>query len=113
MTRYYSGRMSAKIFGALLCAAAALPFPAVADTHPFVNRVIVQQALQNQMQNRLDVQQMQLQAQQDAVRASILSQTQQQILQLQYLLLQQQLQMMQLRRAPAPSSTFHKPHPHS
>lgn len=99
--------MSAKIFGVLLCAAVALPLTAAADTHSSVNRVIVQQSLQQQMQNRLDVQQTQLQTQQDAMRASVQLQTQQQILQLQYLLLQQQL------RLSAPSSKSHKTHPRS
>ena len=89
--------MCAKKLAVLLCAAALFPVQTLADTHPAVNRVIVQQSLQNQMQNQLNTQQTQLQTQQDAARASIQYQTQQQMLQLQYLLLQQQLEVMHLR----------------
>lgn len=71
---------------------------ALADTSPLVNRVIVNQALQQQMQNQLNTQQIQLQSQQDITRASLQTELQQQSLQLQYLLLQQQLELLRIER---------------
>jgi hypothetical protein len=84
--------------GAFLAVAAfALPLAASADTSPLVNRVIVQQALQQQMQNQLNTQTVQLQAQQDLARATVQAQLQQELLQLQYLQLQQQLNLMNIQ----------------
>jgi opacity protein-like surface antigen len=73
------------------------PLAAQADTSPLVNRVIVQQALQQQMQNQLNLQASQLQAQQDFTRAALQAQMQQEILQLQYLQLQQQLNLVRIQ----------------
>jgi hypothetical protein len=84
-------------FAALTVAAIALPSLSRADTSPLVNRVIVQQALQQQMQTQLNTQAVQLQTQQDVTRAAIQGDLQQQILQLQYLELQQQLNLMKLQ----------------
>lgn len=89
-----------KKYAAALAAAAllALPLSASADTSPLVNRVIVNQALQQQMQNQLDAQQAQLRAQQEQMRANLQSQMQQNAMTLQYLLLQQQLELLKLQQ---------------
>lgn len=87
----------------------ALPLSAHADTSPLVNRVIVNQALQQQMQNQLDTQQTQLQIQQDQMRSNLQSQLQQNAATLQYLLLQQQLRLLDLQqRSHKHSSVSHK-----
>jgi hypothetical protein len=93
------------------CFAFLAPLAARADTSPLVNRVIVQQALQQQLQNQLNTQATQLQAQQDLSRATLQAQMQQDLLQLQYLELQQQLNLMKIQtRAVSPRA--HKPHRH-
>jgi vacuolar-type H+-ATPase catalytic subunit A/Vma1 len=100
------------LLAALLAGAcAALPLTASADTSPLVNRVIVDQALQQQMQNQLNTQQTQLQTQRDLMRANLQSQMQQQQLQMQYLLLQQQIELLKIQqRARAHSSVSHRRH---
>lgn len=85
-------------YAAALAAASmlALPLAASADTSPLVNRVIVSQALQQQMQNQLNTQQTQLQSQREALRANLQSQLQQNTATLQYILLEQQLELLKL-----------------
>jgi hypothetical protein len=97
---------------ALAVSAAVLPLAASADTSPLVNRVIVQQGLQQQMQNQLNVQSSQLQAEQDLSRANLQAQLQQQMLELQNLQLQQQINLIKLQQR-ARSSKFHKAPHHS
>ena len=95
------------------CALAAVPLAAAADTSPLVNRVIVDQALQQQMQNQLNTQQTQLQTQQDITRANLQGQMQQQQIQMQYLLLQQQIELLKIQqraRLHAQSSRSHHRH---
>ena len=101
-------------YAAWLAAAAflALPLSAYADTSPLVNRVIVNQALQQQMQNQLDTQQAQLQAQQEQMRANLQSQLQQNTMTLQCLLLQQQLDLLKLQqRSHKHTSAARRPRP--
>lgn len=86
-------------FALVLMAAAALPVCANADTSSAANRVIVQQALQAQMQAQLQTRQTQLQAQQDLVRLQLQTQLQLQRLQIQQLLIEQELQALQRTRA--------------
>lgn len=102
------------LVAAALFAAALSPAAALSDTHPFVNRIIVQQALQQQMQTQLQAQQTQLQTQQDAARANVQTQLLKESAQAQYLLLQQQLLLQQLRlRGAQASSHSHKAERHS
>lgn len=82
------------------------PLTALADTSPLVNRVIVDQALQQQMQNQLNVQQMQLQTQQDLTRTNLQAQMQQQSLQMQFLLLQQQMELLKIQQPAHRRSSF-------
>lgn len=90
------------------------PLAVRADTSPFMNRVIVNDALQQQMQNRLNIQQTTLQTQQDLTRLRLQSQLQQQQNDLQYLLLQQQLQLLRLEQMSGKrSSVSHPKKPHS
>ena len=101
-------------YAAMLAAAAflALPLSAYADTSPLVNRVIVNQALQQQMQNQLDTQQAQLQTQQEQMRANLQSQLQQNTMTLQCLLLQQQLDLLKLQqRSHKHTSAARRPRP--
>ncbi len=87
------------LLAALLAGAfAALPLAASADTDPVINRLIVDHALQQQMQNQLSTRQTQLQTQQDLMRANLQNQMLQQNLQMQYLLLQQQLELLKLEQ---------------
>jgi hypothetical protein len=103
-----------KMLAAILAIVAmALPAVASADTSPLVNRVIVNDALQQQMQNQLNIQQTQLQTQRDISRASLQSQMQQLNLQMQYLLLQQQLDLLRIeQRAHAASTRARRHHKH-
>jgi hypothetical protein len=93
-------------------ALAALPFCASADTSPLVNRVIVSNALQQQLQNQLNVQQLNLQQQQELLHSNLQNQMQQNAASMQYLLLQQQLFLLRLEqiqeRALQRSSRSHK-----
>ncbi|HET6896619.1 MAG TPA: hypothetical protein VFH72_14640 [Candidatus Baltobacteraceae bacterium] len=103
--------MKTLLAGMLAAAFAALPLAASADTSPLVNRVIVDQALQQQMQNQLNTQQTQLQTQRDLTRANLQSQMQQQQLQMQYLLLQQQIELLKIQqRATAHPAAAHRGH---
>ena len=84
-------RKPLKIASAVLALAfLALPpsAPAAADTS---------QALQQQMQNQLNVQQIQLQTQQDLMRANLQTQLQQQNMQMQYILLEQRLELLKIQ----------------
>jgi hypothetical protein len=90
--------MKTLLAAVLFCAIAALPLAAPADTSPLANRIIVNQALQQQMQNQLNTQQTQLQTQQDITRANLQNQLQQENLQLQYNLLQTQLELLRLQQ---------------
>lgn len=83
---------------ALALLAALSSTAAYADTGPLVNRVIVNQALEQQLQNQLNVQQIQLQTQQDLMRANLQTQLQQQSMQLQYILLEQQLELLKIQQ---------------
>jgi ABC-type transport system involved in Fe-S cluster assembly fused permease/ATPase subunit len=106
--------MKAILAFALAAAICAVPLSVRADTSTLVNRVIVNQALQQQMQNQLNVQQIRLQSQQDLTRANLQGELQAQSAQLQYILLEQQLQLLQLRqRARVHSSHSHKTRPHN
>lgn len=105
-----------KKYAAALAAAAilALPLTARADTSPAVNRVILNQALQQQMQNQINTQQTQLETQQNQLRANVQSQMQQNNAALQYILLEQQLELIKIeQRAHTHSSSSHKTHRHS
>jgi hypothetical protein len=102
-----------KYAAALVAAALALlPLAAPADTSPLVNRVIVSNALQQQLQNQLNVQQSQLQLQQYNLRLNLQNQMQLNGSTMQYLLLQQQLYLLRLEqiqeRALRHSSGSHK-----
>ncbi len=90
---------------ALIAAAFLLPVAVRADVSPRVNRVIVTQALQQQMQNQLNTQAVRLESQQNLSRANLQAQMQQQLLQTQYLELQQQLNLMkiEMRAVSAPA----------
>ncbi len=98
---------------ALALSCALMPLAAGADTSPLVNRVIVQQALQQQLQNQLNTQAVQLQAQQELSRATVQSGLEQQMQQLQYLELQQQLNLIRLQDSAVRSSHSHKIRHHS
>jgi hypothetical protein len=103
--------MKAILAFALAAAVCALPLSARADTSTLVNRVIVSQALQQQMQNQLNAQQIRLQSAQDLTRANLQGQLQTQNAQIQYILLEQQLQLLQIeQRERAHSSHSHKTH---
>ena len=81
---------------ALACAFAASTVPALADP-PCVNTFIVQQAVQQQMNNQLQTEAMNLQTAQQQTQGSLALQMQQQAAMQQYLLLQQQMQLIELR----------------
>lgn len=96
---------------ALALLAFAAPVVASADTSPLVNRVIVNQTLQQQLQNQLNLQANQLQNAQDLTRANLQLQLQNQQQLMQFLELQQEINLLNARQR-AVSSKSHKP-PHS
>ncbi|HLI96373.1 MAG TPA: hypothetical protein VKT72_09840 [Candidatus Baltobacteraceae bacterium] len=95
-------------------ALAALPLATQADPSMRVNRVIVSNALQQQLQNQLNVQQTQLQLRQNLQQLNLQTQMQQNSSTMQYLLLQQQIYLLRLEqiqeRALQHSSHSHKAH---
>jgi hypothetical protein len=106
--------MKSIVAAVLLCALSMLPLMASADTSTPVNRVIVNQALQDQLQNQLNVQQAQLQTRQALLRAGLQNDVLQQQIELRYLLLQQQLELIKLeQREQLRSSRSHHQHHHS
>jgi hypothetical protein len=83
---------------ALIAAAIVTTALVKADTDPLINRIIVQQSLQHQMQSQLNVQARQLQNQQNLSRADLQNQLVHENLQMQYLQLQQQLNLIRLQQ---------------
>jgi len=100
--------MKALLWAVAACALTAVPLTALADTSPLVNRVIVDQALQQQMQNQLNTQQTQLQTQQDLMRANLQGQMQQQQIRMQYLFLQQQIELLKIQERAHPHARSHR-----
>lgn len=88
-----------KAFFVLFLSTAALmmPLAARADTSSLMNRVIVQQSLQQQMQNQLNTQAQELRGQQNISNANLQSQMMRENFQMRQLQLQQQINLLQLQ----------------
>jgi uncharacterized membrane protein len=83
----------------LLSAAVAFPpLIANAQTSPLANRIIVQQAVQNQLQNQLNAQTRQLQGEQNISNANLQMQLLRETTLTQSSQIQQQLNLMNLQR---------------
>jgi len=99
---------------AVICAFSVLPLHAGADPSTLVNRVIVNQALQQQLQNQLNAQQAQLEAQQAQQRLALQTQMLTQRFTLQNIMLEQQLELLKLQqRALGHAAAHHKVRRHS
>ena len=99
----------------LTAAFTGLSFAAAsADTSPVVNRVIIQQSVQQQMNNQLQTESLQLQMQQQQSQATLAQQMQQQFVLQQLQMQQNQMTLIELRALlNARSSKSHKRSPHS